>query len=251
MKNKDVPSRTSKIWDKYYKSFDKKNLWVGNQYPNEPLVRFISNLRKKNNKIDYFKDHGKGFAIKNNFSGKALEIGFGGLANLLMLKNKGFDCTGIEVSEDAVIKSKKYLKKNQIKKIRTMKVNDLSKIPFANNKFDLIVGLQCIYYNLEIEKVIKEVNRVLTKDGRFIFSFFSNNHEYMKYTEVLNEKKNIIKWSTKHPNKRIIGSELIYIKNKTALKNKFKYFKEIKIFTYEFDQLPLFQSWWYITGKKK
>ena len=251
MKNKKIENKTSKIWDNYYKSFDKKNLWTGNQYPNEALVRFVSNLRKNNNKIDYFKDHGKGFSIKNNFSGEALEIGFGGLANLLMLNNKGFNCTGIEVSENSVLKTTKYLKNKKLKNIKTIHVNDMSKMPFPNQKFDLIVGLQCIYYNLDMDKVINEVERLLTKRGKFIFSFFSNKHEYMKYIDYVDKKKNIIKWSKKHPNKRIVGSKLIFIKNIKSLKKKFKIFKNVNIFTYEFDQLPLFQSWWYITGEKK
>ena len=249
MKNKI--NNTSKIWDTYYASYDNKNIWTGNQYPNEALVRFVSNLRKNNNKLDYFKDEGSGFSIKNNFSGKALEIGFGGLANLIMLKNKGFDCTGVEVSKNAVIKTTKYLKKKNLTKIKTNHVVDLTKMPFKDDSFNLIVGLQSIYYNLDLDNVIKEIKRILAPNGKFIFSFFSNNHEYMKYIDYVDKKKNIIKWAANHPNKRIIGSNLVYIKNKIILKKKFKSFKNIKIFTYEFDQLPLFQSWWYITGEKK
>ena len=36
---------TSNIWNDYYVSQEKGN-WVGNQYPTEPLIRYISNLRK-------------------------------------------------------------------------------------------------------------------------------------------------------------------------------------------------------------
>ena len=72
----------------------------------------------------------------------------------------------------------------------------------------------------------------------------------MKYIDVVDKKKNIVKWSKKHPNKRIVGSELYFVKDKNKLKNLFKEFKSKKIFTFETDQLPIFQSWWYITGKK-
>ena len=44
MKNKKNNSTT--IWNKYYQDFEKGD-WLGNQYPNEFLIRFVSNLRKK------------------------------------------------------------------------------------------------------------------------------------------------------------------------------------------------------------
>ena len=118
-----------------------------------------------------------------------MEIGFGGLANLLMLNNKGFNCTGIEVSQNAVMKTTKYIKNKKLKNIKTIYVNDMSKMPFPSQKFDLIVGLQCIYYNLDMDKVINEIERLLTKRGKFIFLFFSNKHEYMKYINYVDKKK--------------------------------------------------------------
>ncbi len=247
MKNKKQNSTF--IWNKYYEDFEQGD-WLGNQYPNEFLIRFVSNLRKKYTTKDYFKDKGKEIKSKKNFDGNALEIGFGGLANLMMIKSKGFNCNGIEVSENAVKRSRSYIKKNNLKKIKTFVWEKNSRIPFKDNTFDLIVGLQCIYYNTDIKFVIKEIKRVLKKNGNFIFSFFSKDHGYMKYIDIVNKEKNIIKWSKKHPNKRIAGSHLYHAKTKGNLNNLFKDFKSKKIFTFETDQLPIFQSWWYITGKK-
>ena len=52
---------------------------------------FISNLRKDpKNKKKYFMDEGQEIKVRTNFSGKALEIGFGTIANLLFLQKKGF-----------------------------------------------------------------------------------------------------------------------------------------------------------------
>ena len=64
----------------------------------------------------------------------------------------------------------------------------------------------------------------------------------------MDRKKNLVKWNNKHPNKRIRGSVLFQPKNKDHLRKIFKNFNNLRIFTYEFDQLPLFQSWWYIHG---
>ena len=89
-----------------------------------------------------------------------------------MLNNKGFNCTGIEVSQNAVMKTTKYIKNKKLKNIKTIYVNDMSKMPFPSQKFDLIVGLQCIYYNLDMDKVINEIERLLTKRGKIYFFFF-------------------------------------------------------------------------------
>jgi SAM-dependent methyltransferase len=247
---KNLQRTTSNIWNNYYKS-QQNGDWVGNNYPTEPLIRFISNLRKDpKNKKKYFMDEGKEIKIRSNFSGKALEIGFGTLANLLFLKKKGFSCTGLEVSKDSVLRAKKFIMKNKINKIKTMLWKNSPTLPFKNSSFTIIVGLQCVYYNLDIKKFIKEVKRVLRPGGIFFFSFFSNKHEYIKYSDVVNRKLNLIKWSNEHPNYRIRGSVLFQAQTKNRLKILFKAFKKVKIFTYEFDQLPMFQSWWYINGKK-
>ena len=88
-----------KIYDEHYRKFEKDKP-LGIRYPTEALVIFISNLRK--NKKNYYDDQGKEYSQNNNFKGKALDIGFGSLANLLMLKDKGFKCYGADVSSIAV-----------------------------------------------------------------------------------------------------------------------------------------------------
>ena len=55
---------TSNIWNSYYVSQETGN-WVGNQYPTEPLIRYISNLRKSPiNKLEYFNDTGREIKLK-------------------------------------------------------------------------------------------------------------------------------------------------------------------------------------------
>ena len=248
-KKKNLQHKSTEVWNEYYKSQQKGDT-SGNEYPSEGLVRHISNLRKNNNKFDYFNDAGVENKIRSNFKGKALEIGFGNLTNLRMVKKKGFDCYGLEVSENSVKRSKQYIKNKKIKNIKTY-LWQPSKIPFKNNSFDLVYGMQCIYYNLDFEFFLEEVRRVLKKNGNFIFSFFSDKHHYTtKYSEKVDTKKNLIRWSSKHPNKRIRYAILYQPKSKVHLKSLFKKFRKVKISTYEHDDLPIFQSWWYISGIK-
>ena len=88
-----------------------------------------------------------------------------------MVQKKGFKCHGLEVSENSVKRSRLFIKNKKLKNIKT----DLwipSKIPFKNNTFDLVYGMQCVYYNLDFEFFLNEVFRVLKKNGNFMFSFF-------------------------------------------------------------------------------
>ena len=248
---KNLQSVSSKIWESYYQKSEKNKRWLGNQYPNEELIKFISNQRKNPyDKIRYFKDIKNDYSLKTDFKGNVLEFGFGGLANLLMLKDKGYNCYGLEVSKTSYEQAKKYIKKTKIKNINCEIWNPKNKIPFNNKKFTFIFGLQCIYYNLKLSKLIEDMYDRLEPGGQFLFSFFSSRHEYNKYTDEIDKKKNLVKWSNDHPSLRIRGATLYQPKTENELKSLFYQFKDLRVFLTESTQLPIFQSWWYITGNK-
>jgi SAM-dependent methyltransferase len=244
-------AKPSKIWNDYYKSFSDGP--VGNLYPNEPLIRIISTVRKGVNFSDeqYFHDQGQENANRTAFSGKALEIGFGHVSNLMMLSDKGFSPIGIEVSEEAVARGKVRIAAEGYEDINLMRWNP-TVLPFENEYFDFICGLQCIYYNREIEDVIGEVFRCLKPDGHFAFSFFSKKHDYHKYIDILEEGDlyNIVRWSDNHPSYRIRGGVLVQPKSKDDLMKMFSVASDVRIFTEETDFTPTFNSWWYIYGRK-
>lgn len=240
-------AKTSAIWNEVYATFE-KNKPLGIQYPTEALVKFVANLRKNDDVKDYFNDKDNEFSSKNFYSGNALEIGFGSIANLKMVNEKGFTCQGLEVSKEAVERGSYFLKElSKDDKIK-LALWEPYKIPFANDTYDLIYGLQCIYYNLELEDFIAEVHRTLKPGGSFIFSFFSSNHGYMKYIERVDEKT--YKWAANHPNQRLIDAVFRQPQTKEELAALFADFKEVKVFTTESDQTPIFESWWYVCGKK-
>ena len=89
-------------------------------------------------------------------------------------------------------------------------------LPFDDNSFDLICGLQCIYYNDNLPLVIKEIFRCLKPRSMFAFSFFSPNHDYMKYIDLIKEFDlyNQVKWLDDHPSYRIRSFKLSQPKSK-------------------------------------
>lgn len=229
-----------KIYEKLYKNYE-KNESLGIDYPTEALVIYISNLRK--NKKNYFDDYNNEKSIKKNFKGKALEIGFGSVANLKMLQEKGYLCFGTEVSSEAIKRAKKFTKKIEFKLLKNSKLN------YPKNNFDLIVGLQCIYYNLDIKKFIeKEVFKILKPGGKLIFSFFAKQHSYQKYIEK--DTNGTSYFNKKLPNKRLIGAKLYAPKSKKELLDKFQIFSNVKLFTTKSDQTIFNETWWYVVAEK-
>jgi len=247
MKRDDTQKVTSQVWDDLYVNFE-KGVPLGIEYPTETLVRYVSNLRKNiKNEKEYFNDMGKERSIKNNFSGNALEFGFGSIANLMMVNKKGFDCYGLEVSQEAVTRGKIFLKQENINNVQ-LQVWQPNELPYDNDFFALVYGIGCIYYNLELEKVIEKIYRVLKDNGSFLYSFFSTNHGYMQMIEHVSG--NIYRWSQNHTNKRLRGAYLRQPQSKQELYELFSVFRDVEVYTWETDELPVFQSFWYVTGKK-
>ncbi len=247
----DIQNKATTVWDEYYKSREDGPL--GNLYPNENLVRVVSTIRKGIN-VDseiYYGDQGKENANRENFSGKALELGFGHVSNLMMMREKGFKSYGLEVSGEAVTRGRERLKQQDIDDIK-LDLWTPTKIPFSDEKFDFVFGLQCIYYCIHLDEVIGEIFRVLKPGGYFLFSFFADKHDYLKYTNIIKEGNlyDIVEWSDAHPNPRIRKSPLAQLKNKENLYKLFDESSESRVFTEETDFAPIFNSWWYIYGKK-
>ena len=247
MKIDQFQNVTNSAWEDIYSQYE-AGVSPGIEYPTDTLVKHVSNLRKNNSELSaYFDDHGKELSIKGNYSGNALEFGFGSIANLKMVRDKGFVCYGLEVSDETVIRGRKALEKENISDI-TLQTWQPYKIPFADEHFKLIYGLGCIYYNLELEKVIAEIHRVMEKDATFLFSFFSDKHGYMEKIDHVSGL--IYRWSDDHFNPRLRGMYLRFPQSKLEVENLFDAFHEVDVFTWETDQLPCFQYFWFVRGKK-
>lgn len=95
---------------------------------------------------------------------KILDIGCGyGIFTRLALED-GFKCIGIEIDEEKL----KHLKENGIKSLCA----DLNfSLPVKDSSFDCIVGIEVIEHLENPWNVLREVKRVLKKNGIVIFTF--------------------------------------------------------------------------------
>jgi len=99
---------------------------------------------------------------------KVLDLGCGGGRTTKVLYDMGFDVTAVDISQ------------NLIKELKHMypqidaKVGDAKNLDFKDNSFDMVLfshnSIDYLYPYENRQKAIREVNRVLKKDGYFIFS---------------------------------------------------------------------------------
>lgn len=96
--------------------------------------------------------------------------GSGGPA-VFMVKEIGCNLTGIDINENGVANSKRLAAENGLSDKMKFKVADASsKLPFADETFDVIVSIDSINHLKQRNKVLEEFNRVLKKGGRLLFT---------------------------------------------------------------------------------
>ncbi|MBL7068261.1 MAG: class I SAM-dependent methyltransferase [Candidatus Omnitrophica bacterium] len=221
------------VWDDYYRGYQKASDMPGVRYPNEHLVRFINRISKKGSK-------------KRK---RILELGFGTIANMLMMQDCGYKVLGLEVSQDAVERARGAIKKKNLESSLSVDVFSGNRLPVEDESFDIIVGLQCVYYNIDQEVFAKECQRVLKLGGWIFFSFFSPRHGYMNYID--DQPGSVVKFKEDHPNPRLKGLELFLFKSKVQFEDIYGRYFDIEVGLEEFDLEPIFMSWQYLIGKKR
>lgn len=132
-------------WEKEYGSAGRSHK---NRYPYNEIVSFI--IREVRS--------------EDNSKIKVLDIGCGWGNNLSFLDQEGFDAYGIDISETAIKNCKKLVKNPE-----KIKIADAEKLEYPENFFDCVIDRCSIQHNSfeKIEIIIKEVKRVLKKNGKF------------------------------------------------------------------------------------
>jgi len=126
--------------------------------------------------------------------GKILEIGCGNCRNLLLFAKAGFDCYGVDFSQEMLNYAKKYIKKHNFKvKLRKARAE---KLPFANESFDYILYIAVLHHIQSKEdrkKSLQEIKRVLKHEGQMYISVW--NKLIKRF--ILKPKNYYVPWSVK------------------------------------------------------
>lgn len=112
--------------------------------------------------------------LKENFSklpeGKALDLAMGVGQNAIFLAENGYEVVGIDSSQVAVERAKKYAKEKGVS-IQAIKA-DLTGYTLPENEFDVVLN----FYFLE-RGLIPQIKRELKKGGMVMFETYTMEHK--------------------------------------------------------------------------
>jgi ubiquinone/menaquinone biosynthesis C-methylase UbiE len=161
----------------YEKSYEAQGFDAQRKYPNEELLRFFGRELFKIGKTE-----------RKNV--RILELGCGSCSNLWMAAKEGFDCYGIDLSENSIKLGQVMLDQWGVR--ATLTVGSMTDLPYEEAFFNAVCDVfstNCLCES-EFKKALGEVKRVLKKGGIF-FSYvpsvnsdaFKNYHPSVKVDE--------------------------------------------------------------------
>ena len=121
----------------------------------------------------YF-EHIHRYAFAQEFTDNkiVLDIASGeGYGSFVLAKTANF-VYGVDISEEAITYAKiKYRKDNLL-----FRVGNTSKIPLDSNSVDIVVSFETIEHHDQHDEMMREIKRVLKKDGKLIISSPNKKH---------------------------------------------------------------------------
>lgn len=118
--------------------------------------------------------------VKDKKQVKILDVGCGTGKNMELLSHYG-TVYGVDISAKAL----SYCKKRGL---TNLKKADITKLPFQNNFFDIIIALD-ILEHVDDHKAVKELQRVTKKDGTIILTVPAYQWLWSQWDEVLYHKR--------------------------------------------------------------
>jgi len=136
---------------------------------------FFNDFSNKYDQFAFYQSHGTKYLseIETDFlinelqigNKKILDVGVGTGRNSEILLSEGGIVEGIDLSEGMMAKAKEKLKGKKI----NFTVADAGKyIPFVDANFDAVICMRVLKYIPTWQTTIKEISRVLTKNGTFV-----------------------------------------------------------------------------------
>ncbi|MCK4327495.1 MAG: class I SAM-dependent methyltransferase [Candidatus Diapherotrites archaeon] len=137
-------------WDEFIKKYQ-----LGMTEPRKLVVDSIPVLKKHN--VRTVLDHGCGAGRHTVF-----------------LAQQGFDVTGVDISEEAVKRTKALLEKTGLE--ARIDAGDMRSLVYPDSSFDAVVSVGVILHGLhaDIEKTISEIERVLKPKGILVATMISH-----------------------------------------------------------------------------
>jgi 2-polyprenyl-3-methyl-5-hydroxy-6-metoxy-1,4-benzoquinol methylase len=108
--------------------------------------------------------------------GRVLDVGCGEGFYAIYLASKGFEVTGIDISENAIKRAKENAAKQGVKiKFMPLDVADLDKI---DDKFDFVFEWAILHHIMpeQRQRYVETIKRILNEGGRYLSISFNNQN---------------------------------------------------------------------------
>lgn len=111
---------------------------------------------------------------------KILDLGCGIGRHSILFAQKGFVVDAFDLSESGIEELKEIIKKQKLP--IKLEVGDMLSLPYKDNFFDCLLAYHVVYHTDEkgIEKIMKEIKRVLKPQGEFFIDIASKKSSNFK-----------------------------------------------------------------------
>ena len=166
-----------------------------------------------------------------NKNSNILDLACGTGTFITMLKLKGYNVSGLDLSDEIIEIAKEKAKLNRLS--IPFYIADMTNFKLSE-KFDLITcffdSINFLKEKTDIKKMLDSVYKHLNNDGYFIFDIFSK--ELMKEYEnnIIDEDFETfkIKWNTKHDNNKLIHNIKLIEDDNIIEEKYYEYYYDIK-----------------------
>jgi len=139
------------------------------------------NHKKYLQRIDFYKQHGYDIEKERSFIldkaapiyGETLEVGTGKGYFTVALAKEGNNFTSVDISKEEQEFARLNLKYLGLENQVDMKIENAECLSFANESIDIIFSVNTIHHFINPLKVINELLRVVSFEGKLILSDFS------------------------------------------------------------------------------
>lgn len=190
--------------------------WKTNAWKNPSMVAWYDQRMKEQTGINSLKNH-----VETSLCAllakpkKLLDIGIGTGRGSLPLARNGFEVTGIDSSKAMLDQCAKNAGDTQI----TLKIGDVTNLPFENAQFDTVMGLNVLIHFPHLELILSEWKRVAKTGGRIIFDVLSKDHFAASQNLTMDEANiRLNSVSTEQFNMSLSTNELVMLANKLDLR---------------------------------
>jgi ubiquinone/menaquinone biosynthesis C-methylase UbiE len=132
---------------------------------------------------------------------RVLDLGCGTGRHTIILKKRGAKVWGIDLTPKML-----EIAKAEVKGV-DFRLGTVYKLPYKSNFFDMVVSGLVVEYFSNVDKAFKEINRVLKKNGIFVFSITNplleisrhikgRSHMFRKFGNYFKEGRAYAHWPT-------------------------------------------------------